>query len=56
VRSVSDFCLNDQPLTVNVASAGIENDPGNLLDSDPTVLQVFAHNAAFHGLCTAPNP
>lgn len=53
-RSVSDFCLNDQPITVNVASAPGQHDPGNHLDSEETVGQVFAHNAVREQLCPAP--
>ena len=57
LRSVSDFCLSDKPLSVSAAPAAGVDDPGNLYDTDSTLLQVFTHNAVFHSLCpVAPNP
>ena len=53
-KLASDFCLNDRPLSVNVAPGPGVDDPGNELDSDQTVLAVFSHNAVFHSLCPAP--
>lgn len=56
LRSVSDFCLNDQPLRARVAQAAGADDPGNQHDSEPTVLAIFAHNAVYHSLCPTPMP
>lgn len=56
LRSVSDFCLNDQPLSVDVAPVAGADDPGNRHDSESTVLAVFSHNAVYHDLCDPPKP
>lgn len=50
-KSVSDFCLNSQRITVSVAPATGANDPGNKFDTDETVNQVFEHNAVVDRLC-----
>ncbi|WP_274379035.1 hypothetical protein [Altericroceibacterium spongiae] len=35
----------------NVAPTSSVDDPGNLYDSDATVMQVFSHNAVYDRLC-----
>jgi uncharacterized lipoprotein len=51
LRSVPDFCLNSQRITVSVAPAAGANDPGNQFDTDETTTQVFGHNAVVDRLC-----
>lgn len=50
-RPVSDFCLNDRRVTVSVAPAAGQDDPGNRFDTDATVSEAFAHNAVLDRLC-----
>lgn len=50
-KTVSDFCLNDRPITIDPAPAPGADDPGNRFDSDETVNQVLEHNAVHRRLC-----
>ena len=50
-RTVSDFCLIDKKVTVNVAPQAAAPDPQNIYDSDETVLQVLTHNNVHAALC-----
>lgn len=54
-RTVSDFCLNDRRLSVEPALVAGQDDPGNYLDSDTTVLEVLEHNEVHDRLCP-PTP
>lgn len=51
LRIVSDFCINDRPITVEVAPSPAADDPVNRYDSDETVNQVLEHNAVRDRLC-----
>jgi hypothetical protein len=50
-RAVSDFCLVDQRLTVEVAPGPGVDDPTNQFDTDETVRQALAHNEVHDRLC-----
>ena len=52
-RTVSDFCLDARPISVNVAPGAGVDDPGNQWDSDETVGEVLASNAVYERLCVA---
>lgn len=52
-RTVSDFCLNDRAITIEVAPEPNADDPGNRWDSDATVDQILEHNAVRDRLCLA---
>lgn len=51
LRTVSDFCLNDRAISIEVAPGPGADDPGNRYDSDLTVDQVLEHNAVRDRLC-----
>ncbi len=53
LRTVSDFCLNDRAISIEVAPGPNAEDPGNHYDSDQTVDQVLEHNAVRERLCAA---
>lgn len=55
-KTVSDFCLNDRPVTIAPAPAPAADDPGNRFDSEETVDQVLEHNAVHHRLCPPAGP
>lgn len=46
--TVSDFCLNDQRISVSV---GVAPDPENKFDTEETTLQVLEHNEVYDTLC-----
>lgn len=46
---MSDFCLNDRRISVNVPPDG--PDPENLFDTLETVLEILGHNEVFDQLC-----
>jgi hypothetical protein len=50
-QTVSDFCLVDKRLSVEVAPAPGADDPGNRYDTDQTVDEVIAHNEVHDRLC-----
>ena len=50
-QTVSDFCLNDRTITVEVAPTAGADDPGNWYDSEETVGRVLEHNAVYRRLC-----
>lgn len=51
LRTVSDLCLNDRSISIEVAPGPDADDPGNRYDSDLTVNQVLEHNAVRDRLC-----
>lgn len=50
-RTVSDFCLNGKIISLSVAPGKDADDPGNQYDTDETVEEVLAHNAALVAAC-----
>ena len=51
LRTVSDFCLISERITVEVSPDKNQVDVGNLWDSDLTVGQVLTHNAKIDRVC-----
>jgi hypothetical protein len=50
---VSDFCLIDRRISVNVPPDG--PDLANVFDTLETVLHVFEHNETYDRLCATPD-
>lgn len=47
----TSLCLIDREIAVNVSPAIGIDDPGNQWDSEPTLEQVFEHNARLRAAC-----
>lgn len=50
-KTVSDFCLIDEVISIDPAPEADANDVGNKWDTDVTVNQVLKHNASYRRVC-----
>lgn len=57
-RTVSDFCLNDRRVSIEIEPAVGAEDAvkGNDFDTDETVTEVLTHNQVYDRLCVKPEP
>ena len=50
-RSNSSWCQGDGPIRYRQADEAGQDDPGNTMDSDPTVEAIQAHNDRYRAAC-----
>ena len=55
-RQNSSWCQGDRPLSYAQADEAGQDDPGNTMDSDPTVEAIQAHNARYRAACPEDDP
>jgi len=51
---LSSWCQGDRPISYQAAPAEGVDDPGNVYDSDETILEIQTHNARYRAACPEP--
>lgn len=50
-RELSSWCQGDRTISYQAAPAAGVSDPGNVFDSDETILEIQSHNARLRAAC-----